>query len=360
LRIASPSLLAPASTMFRLLLSVGLLVSCANGFAPAVGLPRNAVAAKTLLGTGAQRLLSTAKELASPHTAASASKRSLLSLPFGGPQQQQIEAPPNVNFRQRSVRPDASVSEERQRVIDECFEQYNAVYSLLWQRKDGVGPFRVVGQYTTSSRKRALRAVRGDDKTFASESSQLAIPGSGSNLIATAARTGEEVVISNPGRMWSLKRRELCQEFGIKHIHFVPVQGGVMEYGRIAGEELEIVKLLALLMPHITQPASLFTFTSYVYETFWLLMLLVKVEQGDIFAGLSKAWVEFNNAALTYESSLKQSGSKVGAAKQGRTGFLITLAGTGFVMVRVTARVISKVNHWWARWRDRNNSAVSA
>jgi len=52
-----------------------------------------------------------------------------------------------------------------------------------------------------------------------------------------------------------------------------------------AGEELEIVKLLALLMPHITQPASLFTFTSYVYETFWLLMLLVKVEQGDIFAG---------------------------------------------------------------------------
>jgi len=70
--------------------------------------------------------------------------------------------------------------------------------------------------------------------------------------------------------------------------------------------------------------------------------------------------VEFNNAALTYESSLKQSGSKVGAAKQGRTGFLITLAGTGFVIVRVTARVISKVNHWWARWRDRNNSAVSA
>jgi len=91
LRIASPSLLAPASTMFRLLLSVGLLVSCANGFAPAVGLPRNAVAAKTLLGTGAQRLLSTAKELASPHTAASASKRSLLSLPFGGPQQQQVD-----------------------------------------------------------------------------------------------------------------------------------------------------------------------------------------------------------------------------------------------------------------------------
>jgi len=80
--------------MFRLFLSVSLLVSCANGFAPAVGLPRNAVAANPLLGTGAQRTLSTAKELASPHTAASASKRSLLSLPFGGPQQQQVYHPP--------------------------------------------------------------------------------------------------------------------------------------------------------------------------------------------------------------------------------------------------------------------------
>ena len=33
-------------------------------------------------------------------------------------------------------------------------------------------------------------------------------------------------------------RRTLANEFGIKHIHFVPVVGGeyVMEYGRIAGE----------------------------------------------------------------------------------------------------------------------------
>lgn len=343
--------------MFQCLLAVCLLVASADGFvAPLTNggsaLPANNLAESTLLRT--QR--PPAPTLADHRTSVSAAaKRSLLpSMPF--PQQ---DAPPlEVNFRQRSMRPDNSVSDERQKVIDECFEQYDAVYSLLWQREGGVGPYRVAGQYTTSSRKRALRAVRGDDKTFASESAKLAIPGTGSNLIATAARDGQEVVISNPGRMWSLQRRSLAQQFGIKHIHFVPVQGGVMEYGRIAGEELEIVKLLALLMPQITHPASLFSFMRAVYETFWLLMLLVKIEQDDVFAGLSKAWVEFNNAALTYENSLKQT---VGAAQRGRTGFLITLAGTGFVLVRLAAMIISKVNTWWTRWRDRKNrSTVSA
>ena len=37
---------------------------------------------------------------------------------------------------------------------------------------------------------RALRELRGDDKTFAGESAKLMIPGTGSNLIATADREG--------------------------------------------------------------------------------------------------------------------------------------------------------------------------
>jgi hypothetical protein len=37
---------------------------------------------------------------------------------------------------------------------------------------------------------RALKCVRGDDKTFAGESAKLAIPGTGANLIATADREG--------------------------------------------------------------------------------------------------------------------------------------------------------------------------
>ena len=37
---------------------------------------------------------------------------------------------------------------------------------------------------------RALRELRGDDKTFAGESAKLMIPGTGANLIATADREG--------------------------------------------------------------------------------------------------------------------------------------------------------------------------
>eukprot|EP00802_Teleaulax_amphioxeia_P010651 Tamp_10679.p1 GENE.Tamp_10679~~Tamp_10679.p1 ORF type:complete len:326 (+),score=52.49 Tamp_10679:66-980(+) len=168
-----------------------------------------------------------------------------------------------------------SVSDQKKEVIEACLEQYNAVYTILWE-KEGDGPFRVKGAYTTEARRRAMRKVRGDDKTFASESAKIAIPSKGTNLIATASQTGKEVIISNPGSIWSLKRRFLAQEFGIKHIHFVPVEGGrVMEYGRLAGEELEIVRLLRLTIPSITQPSSLPDFFKGCKETFWLLMLLV-------------------------------------------------------------------------------------
>ncbi len=67
--------------------------------------------------------------------------------------------------------------------------RYNAVYTLLW-KKDAKGVFFVQDQYTLESRKKALRRVRGDDRTFASESAKISIPGTGSNLIATADREG--------------------------------------------------------------------------------------------------------------------------------------------------------------------------
>ena len=43
-----------------------------------------------------------------------------------------------------------------------------ATYSILWRVQNGV--FVVAEEYTTEARKKALRQVRGDDKTFSSES----------------------------------------------------------------------------------------------------------------------------------------------------------------------------------------------
>ena len=46
-----------------------------------------------------------------------------------------------------------SVSDQKKEVIEACLEQYNAVYTILWE-KEGDGPFRVKGAYTTEARRR--------------------------------------------------------------------------------------------------------------------------------------------------------------------------------------------------------------
>jgi hypothetical protein len=92
---------------------------------------------------------------------------------------------------------------------------------------------------------RALRELRGDDKTFAGESAKLMIPGTGANLIATADREGTnrrygfrsyslffecsyklqvcthagmEQIIDNPEKIVDPTRRALAIEFGILNV----------------------------------------------------------------------------------------------------------------------------------------------
>merc|ERR1711871_1319562 len=110
--------------------------------------------------------------------------------------------------------------------IRKGFENLGASYCLFWQNKNM--QFSVVAEYTTASRKEALQQTRGDSKTFASESKAFFLDAKGDGPVATAARTGEEVVISDVSTM---KRASLAREFGIAKVHLVPVEGGVLEYG---------------------------------------------------------------------------------------------------------------------------------
>jgi len=106
------------------------------------------------------------------------------------------------------------------------FENLGASYGLFWQKKGDV--FEVVADYTTESRRLALAKIRGDDKTFATESRAYNIAVDGDGPIATAWRTGEEGVIDDVSTM---KRKDLAKEFGIKRVHFVPTPDGIYEYG---------------------------------------------------------------------------------------------------------------------------------
>lgn len=63
---------------------------------------------------------------------------------------------------------------EKQKRIEDCLQRNDAIYSILWQKMGNT--YRAVGQYTSEARTRALSRVRGDGKTFATESAKLQIP----------------------------------------------------------------------------------------------------------------------------------------------------------------------------------------
>lgn len=129
--------------------------------------------------------------------------------------------------------------------------------------------------------------------------------------MARAARTGEEVVLDcGPDGylkgISSPQRRALAKEFGIKHIHFVPVAGGVVEYGRAAGEEVGITRLLNALMYQILHPQGVRDCVKKFGEVGQLLVMLVKLEEASALTGLSKAVVALYDAVMSYERSLER------------------------------------------------------
>lgn len=109
-----------------------------------------------------------------------------------------------------------------------AYEVLGASYTMFWALNGNQREFNVLAEHVTTARRAALKLVRGDDKTFCSESRALRIPSSGSGPIATAAQTREVVVVDDVSTM---RRAELAKEFDISKVSFVPVEGGVLEYG---------------------------------------------------------------------------------------------------------------------------------
>merc|ERR1712032_991021 len=111
--------------------------------------------------------------------------------------------------------------------------------------------------YVTESRKEALKLARGDDETFCSRSREFSLDAKGEGPVATAFKTGQEVILRDPskGRVCSVfrrgahsstdnrgaqselhhhyhyhydastfKRAALAEEFGLASFHFVPTK----------------------------------------------------------------------------------------------------------------------------------------
>ena len=94
--------------------------------------------------------------------------------------------------------------------------------TLCFWAKDG-DKFHVIADYVTESRKEALKLARGVDETFCSQSREVNIDANGDGPIATALKTGKEVILRDSSKM---KRAALAEEFGLASFRCVPTQSG--------------------------------------------------------------------------------------------------------------------------------------
>ena len=106
---------------------------------------------------------------------------------------------------------------------------------LIYWRRVG-DKYAVRGDYIIPERLRSLRQARGDEESYTSRTEEqysLLIDAYGSGPIASAQRSGVEVVIENAATAKKFKRKQLALEFGVSNVHFVPLAGAVvLEYGR--------------------------------------------------------------------------------------------------------------------------------
>eukprot|EP00931_Biecheleriopsis_adriatica_P099020 TRINITY_DN7325_c0_g1_i1.p1 TRINITY_DN7325_c0_g1~~TRINITY_DN7325_c0_g1_i1.p1 ORF type:complete len:656 (-),score=128.38 TRINITY_DN7325_c0_g1_i1:137-2020(-) len=104
-----------------------------------------------------------------------------------------------------------------------------ATHAIFWWKQ---GDEWVVGaSYVTPERLRALKVARGDERSYTSESEKRKISVKSFGPVATAGRSGKEIVLQDPASVPNFKRKDLAQEFNIGSCHFVPCRDGVLEYG---------------------------------------------------------------------------------------------------------------------------------
>jgi len=104
-----------------------------------------------------------------------------------------------------------------------------ATHVIFWHKVDD--KYQVGASYLVPERENLLKALRGDDKSYTSESWRFQLPADGAGPVATAARSGMEIVVDDPATKEGFFRADLAKEFKVGKCHFVPCKDGVLEYG---------------------------------------------------------------------------------------------------------------------------------
>ena len=103
-----------------------------------------------------------------------------------------------------------------------------ATHVIFWKLVDG--QYVCGADYVIPERIRALKG-KGIDTSYTTESEEMSFAADGPGPVATAARSGAEIVIENPDMNPAFKRAAIAKKYGVGNIHFVPCKDGVLEYG---------------------------------------------------------------------------------------------------------------------------------
>ena len=146
-----------------------------------------------------------------------------------------------MNWQTRPIVPIMPKAEMRK-----AFEELGALYAVFWAQGPASGDDYVMqASYEAPSGTALLSRLRGDGDSFVKRSKSMRFQVDGTGPVATASREQAEVVVvlGNDGIARStvngctktgknvLKRADDMLEFDLSSIHFVPVEGGVFEYG---------------------------------------------------------------------------------------------------------------------------------
>jgi hypothetical protein len=136
-----------------------------------------------------------------------------------------------------------------------AYDSLGASYTMFWGLDDSRKSYTIVAEHVTTARRAALKLVRGDGKTFCSESRAFAIDAASDDPIATAARTGEPVEIDD---VTTMKRAALAQEFQINKVSAqwalfpsLPFPSRPLPPGPMRSDPLECPRVL----PRVSFPA---------------------------------------------------------------------------------------------------------
>ena len=146
-----------------------------------------------------------------------------------------------TNWQTRPVVPIMPKAEMRK-----AFEELGALYAVYWAEGPASGGDYVMqASYEAPAGTALLSRLRGDGDSFVKRSKSMRFQVEGTGPVSTAAREEAEVVVvmGDDGVAKStvngctktgknvLKRADDMIEFDLSSIHFVPVEGGVFEYG---------------------------------------------------------------------------------------------------------------------------------